>query len=179
MKNIFLSTMLLFAFPMLMMCQTAEKPKGQINWVSIEELDAKMAEEPRPVFIDVYTNWCGWCKKMDKDTFQNEKIAAYVNENFYGVKFNAERKDSITFQGRNYKFVQQGRRGYHELAAALLQGKMSYPNIVYLDKNGQYIAPVPGYRNAQDFEKFLKYFAGGHHTETPFEEWQKTFESEL
>uniref|UniRef100_A0A3Q2YUK7 Spermatogenesis-associated protein 20-like TRX domain-containing protein n=1 Tax=Hippocampus comes TaxID=109280 RepID=A0A3Q2YUK7_HIPCM len=49
----------------------------------------------KKVFIDIYTDWCGWCKKMDKDTFQNPEVAAYMNENFLMVKMDAEGKDPI------------------------------------------------------------------------------------
>lgn len=150
-----------------------------IDWMTIEEAEAAANENPRPVFVDVYTDWCGWCKKMDKDTFQNEKIAEFVNENFYAVKFNAEQKDSIVFQGHTFRYVPQGRRGYHELAAALLNGKMSYPNIVYLDENLKMIQPIPGYMAPKQFEEIINFIAGGHYKNTPFEDFKKGFESQL
>ena len=88
-----------------------------------EEAVQKASTEasPKKLFIDVYTDWCGWCKKMDKDTFQNAEVAAYMSENFYMVKLDAEQKEPIEFKGKTYNFVATGRRGYHELAAALLQ----------------------------------------------------------
>lgn len=64
---------------------------------------------------------------MDKATFQRPEVATYMNEHFYNVKFNAEQKEDIEILGNNFKFIAQGNRGYHELAAALLNGKMSYP----------------------------------------------------
>lgn len=147
--------------------------------MTIEEAEAAAQKEPRKIVIDVYTDWCGWCKKMDKDTFQNEKIAEYVNEHYYAVKFNAEQKDSIVFQGQTFKFVPQGRRGYHELAAALLNGRMSYPNIVYLDEDLKMIQPIPGYMAPQQFEEVIKFIGGDHYKTTPFETYKKTFVSEL
>ena len=55
------------------------------------------------VFIDLYTNWCGWCKRMDATTFSNQEIANYLNQNFYAVKLDAETKKSILFKGSVFK----------------------------------------------------------------------------
>ena len=67
-----------------------------VNWMSWEdaiaalEADKKAGRKGKKIFVDIYTDWCGWCKKMDKETFQVPKIAAYLNQHFYPVKFNAE-----------------------------------------------------------------------------------------
>ena len=83
------------------------------------------------------------------------------------------------FQGHTFKFVAQGKRGYHELAASLLNGKMSYPNIVYLDKDLKMIQPIPGYMAAPQFEEIINYIAGEHYKDTEFEAYKKSFESQL
>lgn len=148
----------------------------EIEWIKIEDLEAAQAKESRKVFIDMYTDWCGWCKRMDKTTFGHPGIANFVNEKFYAVKFNAESKDSVLFQGQSFGFVKNGRRGYHELAATLMQGKLSYPTIVYLDENLSLIQPVPGYMSAQDFERILSYLDGDHHKEQPWEQYKKNYQ---
>ncbi|MEM8506452.1 MAG: DUF255 domain-containing protein [Bacteroidota bacterium] len=131
-----------------------------IQWLSWEEAVALTQNEgnTKKVFVDVYTDWCGWCKKMDKDTFQNPQVAQYMQDNFYMVKFDAEGKDPIEFDGRTFEFVPSGRRGYHQLAAALLQNKMSYPTVVFLDENLKMLSPVPGYQKAKPFLKIARYF---------------------
>src|SRR5580698_9458396 len=75
-------------------------PAEEIHWMtSIDELQAKMAQHPKKVYVDVYTGWCGWCKKMDATTFKNPNVVKYINANFYAVKLDAERQDVIHFQG--------------------------------------------------------------------------------
>jgi thioredoxin-related protein len=128
-----------------------------LSWdeaVQLSQTDAK----PKKMFIDVYTDWCGWCKKMDKETFQNPEVSKYMQENFYMVKLDAEGKDPIEYKGNTFKFVPSGRRGYHELAAALLQGKLSYPTVVFLDEEMNMLSPVPGYQQVQPFMQIAKYF---------------------
>lgn len=131
-----------------------------IKWLSWDEA-VQLSEtdtNPKKMFIDVYTDWCGWCKKMDKETFQNPEVSKYMQENFYMVKMDAEGKDPIEYKGNTFKFVPSGRRGYHELAAALLQGKMSYPTVVFLDEEMNMLSPVPGYQQVGPFLQIAKYF---------------------
>ncbi len=132
----------------------------EVTWLSWDEAYtlSKSDKNPKKIFIDVYTDWCGWCKKMDKDTFQNPEVAAYMKANFYMVKLDAEGKEDITYNGKTFKFVPQGRRGYHEFAAALLQGKMSYPTVVFLDENFGMLSPVPGYQKVEPFMQIARYF---------------------
>lgn len=150
--------------------------KAKINWINIEELEAAQAKEPRKVFIDMYTYWCGWCKRMDKNTFQHPGIVEYVNQHYYAVKFNAETKDTIHYRGQDYSFVGKGKRGYNQLAALMMNGKLSYPTIVYLDEELRLIQPVPGYMGPRDFEKILTYLGEDHYKEQPFEQYKKNYQ---
>jgi len=127
----------------------------KIKWYTIEQVQEMSVNQPRKIFVDVYTDWCGWCKKMDATTFQDPKIIKQLNDNFYAVKLDGEGKEDIRFKNRIYKFVPQGQRGYHELAAAFLQGKLSYPTTVYLDENLNLIQPIPGYMTVSDLEPIL------------------------
>ncbi len=133
---------------------------NKVKWYSFEEAVDRSSEDPRPIFVDVYTDWCGWCKKMDKSTFVHPVIVKHMNDNFYPVKFDAESSDTIRF--KNYTFVNpnpEGRRSSHQLAQALLRGKMSYPSYTFLNEKAEVITVVPGYRDAQEFEKILSYFS--------------------
>ncbi len=88
---------------------------SDIKWYTIEEAEKLFNKSPRPIFIDTYTDWCGWCKKMDSETFTDPVIADILNTKFYPVKFNAEGKESVTFMGQT--FINDGKAGRtHQLA---------------------------------------------------------------
>ncbi|PHI19473.1 thioredoxin [Lewinellaceae bacterium SD302] len=133
--------------------QSAEAPAApQIEWMTIEEALAANEETPKKMFIDVYTDWCHWCKVMDDKTFSEAEVIDYLNDNFYPVKFNAEQKEPITFKGQTYEYTPAGRRGIHLLAYALLNKQASYPSFVVLDEELNGITILKGF---QDKAKFL------------------------
>lgn len=152
----------------------SQESSARINWVTLEEADRLRKTEPRKIMIDVYTDWCGWCKRMDRTTFAEPKLVEYVNANYYAVKLDAEQREDITIGGKKYAYdPNMGRRGVHEVAKELLQGKMSYPTIVFLDEHMNMIQPLPGYREAADMQPILEYLAENAYKNTPWEEWQK------
>jgi len=140
-----------------------ETALNEVQWYSWEEAQVKMQTEPRKIFIDMYTSWCGWCKKMDASTFKDPAVVKNLNENFYAVKFNAEQKETIKYSGHDFQFVKNGRRGYHQLAHSLLNGRMSYPSFVYLNEKMERIMISPGFKKVNqillefDFAKEEKY----------------------
>ncbi|PSR57186.1 thioredoxin [Adhaeribacter arboris] len=140
--------------------------KATIQWLTFEEAVAKSKKEPRKIFIDVYTDWCGWCRKMEKSTFTDPTIADYVNKNFYAVRLDAEGETPITVNGKIYKYNEANRS--HELAFALLQGQLSFPTTVYLDENLKMISPVPGYLDVKTFRNIITYFGENHYKKVTF-----------
>jgi thioredoxin-related protein len=153
------------------------QPQDKIEWLTWEQAVAKMEKEPRLIMVDVYTDWCGWCKRMDATTMQDQRIIQQINQNYYAVKMDGEYRKDIVFRDRTYKFVAQGHRGYHELPAELMSGKMSYPTLVFLDQEYAIIQPLPGYQEATQLEQVLAYFGGGHYKTTPWESFQANFKS--
>jgi thioredoxin-related protein len=132
-----------------------------INWMSWEEAMTASEEEPKKIFIDVYTDWCGWCKRMDANTFTDESIIDYMNENFYAVKFNAEGKEDKSYKGRKLVYrADAGRRGVHELAIVLLNGRLGYPSFVYLDEQQDPLKISPGYKTPEVLLTELKTMVG-------------------
>ncbi|MBN1414765.1 MAG: DUF255 domain-containing protein [Bacteroidales bacterium] len=148
-----------------------------VRWYTIEEALEMTQKEPRKIVIDVYTTWCRWCKVMDTATFNNPVVAGYLNERFYPVKFNAEQHTDVTFHGQTYKFISVSGRGYHELAAVLLNGNLGYPSVVFLDEKGQMIQPLQGYIKAKQFDQILKFLGEDVFKKQKWEDFLNTYVS--
>ncbi|MDO9373507.1 MAG: DUF255 domain-containing protein [Bacteroidota bacterium] len=147
--------------------------KEKINWMTLEEMQAAYQQQPRPILIDMYTSWCGWCKVMDKETYDNSKVAAYINEKYYAVKFNAESKDSVSWNGKKYGYNATNRA--NDLAVHLMYGQMSYPTTIFLSALTAQPAPLAGYLKPKELESPLKFFGDGAYKTKNFPEFMKGF----
>ncbi|MEL6538409.1 MAG: DUF255 domain-containing protein [Bacteroidota bacterium] len=149
------------------------KTADGINWVTMEEAIQliEAGGNNKLFFVDVYTDWCGWCKRMDATTFQDPNVIQVMNDNFIAIKFDGEAQRDIALKGQTFKFIESGRRGYHELAAALLQNKLSYPTVVFLDENFNMIQPLPGYRTGPQFLPILKFLGEKHYENETWEQY--------
>jgi len=155
----------------------------KINWMSLDEALIAQKNEPKKILMDVYAVWCGPCKLMDKKTFTNPDLVAYVNQYYYAVKFNAEGNEKISFFGNvfqnpNYDESRKGRRNStHQFTQFL--GVKGYPTTVFLSDQGDLITPVVGYLNAQQMELYLKMIKQGDYqvfsTAQDFENYKKYF----
>lgn len=163
---------------------TTTAPAGPaINWLSLEQAQAATKKVPKPILVDVYTNWCGPCKMLASRTFTDPKLVEYVNSHFYAVKFNAEGGDPVTFKGQTFKNPQYnpaaggGRNGTHELTYAIanVEGRIAYPTVVYLNENLDVIAPVQGYLTPQQIEPILKYIGEGAYKKQDYPSFQTGF----
>jgi thioredoxin-related protein len=132
---------LVFLFAALLL-SFSSNAQDEIQWMKFEEAIAANAKSPKMILVDVYTDWCGWCKKMDKETFTDPKVVEYINSKFYAVKMNAEdTQRSFDFMGKKYT----------EAEMALAMRVRSYPNFVIIEPKLQNIAQLPGYRQPTEF----------------------------
>lgn len=159
MKQITFIIMMVLGWQLVASAQT-----DKINWVSFEEALVLNEKEPKKFFIDFYTNWCGWCKKLDAVTFVDPEVVDLMNKHYYAIKFDAERKDTIKFQNKEYVYYKtpESRRGYHTLAAALMNNKLSYPTMVIMQveqgtQNVTFHNPLSGYMDGNAIEPILQY----------------------
>ena len=166
-----ISLPLLSIFTLIISSCSAQLPKTEsINWITFEEALGRSAKEPKKIYMDIYTEWCGWCKKMDKSTFTDPHVISYLNKYFYSVKLDAETKDTITYKTKDYTFVTAYKS--NEVAAYLLNGQMGYPTSVYLDEKTDPITAVPGYYTAEQLLPILKYFGEDIYKTKKWEEYQ-------
>jgi thioredoxin-related protein len=153
---------------------------AKVKWMTFEEAVAANKKQPKKIFIDVYTTWCGPCKMLDANTFSHPVIAQYLNMHFYPIKLNAEMTDTVRFD--TVIFVNRnpgGQRSPHDLAISLLSGKLMYPTTVYLDEKFTMLGPLAGYLTPQQIEPVLAYYAENAYKTMSWEEFQKTFKSKI
>ncbi len=129
----------------------------QVNWLSWEEAIKLQEGEPKKLYINISTEWCGWCKKMDKTTFTDPDVVDYLNAHYYAVKFDAEQTETIHFNGNEFIFRPGKKRGIHELALSLLNGQLGYPGFVMLDEEYTRILISPGYKEPPAVIKELRF----------------------
>ena len=159
----------------------------EINWVSLEEALELQKKNPKKIMMDVYTNWCGPCKKLDKYTFGNKDVAEYINKHYYAVKFNGEGNEKIRyndkdFENPNYKPERaKTRNSPHQLTRYF--GVRAYPSLIFIDEEQQFLTVIRGYKNPQQIELYLKLFKQDLHkdltTQEAFNEYYETFVPEF
>jgi len=148
----------------------------EVKWMSWEEAVEQSAIAPKKIFVDVYTEWCTWCKKMDETTFADPNVVQYLNENYYSVKLDAQQEADIKFKKETYRFVQNGVNSYHEFAMKIMAGKMKYPTVVFFDEDLQLIQSIPGFRGPFELELFMTYFGEDKHQSQPWFRFKKSKE---
>jgi len=147
-----------------------------IKWYSLQQALDLNKETPKLIFIDVYTDWCGWCKKMDAATFSEPYIAKYMNEKYYCVKLDAEGHDTITYMGKTFSNPNpNGRRSTNQIAALLLQNKMSYPSYVFMNEQNQVLTVVNGYIEAPKFDPIIHWFGERAYKSQSYQEYASGF----
>ena len=148
-----------------------EEGAAKINWITFEEAMEANKKEPKKIFIDVYTDWCGWCKKMDKSTFSNEKIAEYINDKYYAVKLNAEHEDVVEYKGQKVSNAQ---------LSAQVFGITGFPTTVFLDEQNDPLLIQPGFLDIPTFDQISHYLGENYYDkDISFEDFKKTYSENL
>jgi thioredoxin-related protein len=132
----------------------ASSPEGdELAWKTFAAARADARESKRKVVVDVWTSWCGWCKKMDRDVYTNAEVRAYLQEHFEIAKLDAE---SAAKQK-----IDDGEYSGRDIAKSM--GVSSYPTTVFFTDAGEMITAVPGYIDAPTFLRVLEYIHGEYY----------------
>lgn len=136
----------------LVMAGFAGEPQGNekdagLKWTSLEEAIAKADKQQKPILLDLYTDWCGWCKKLDKETFADPEVAGVLTDLFALAKVNGESTEEIIYKNQKTNGVGLA-RGF---------GVRGYPAIIFLDPKGDIITLIPGFLNAKQFHPIVKF----------------------
>jgi thioredoxin-related protein len=159
---------------MVLVCSSARPFAPSIDWMTVEDAAGKLQKEKRPILIDLYTTWCGWCKQMDRKTYSNKQVAQYLQEKFYTVKVDAETKATIAWNGKTYHFSPEYRS--NEFALYLTHGRLEFPTTIIIPPGGEPQA-IPGYMEPKELELLVKYFGEGNFNKVSFDDYQKRFKA--
>jgi thioredoxin-related protein len=135
-----------------------------VKWHSFNEGIELAHQQNKKLLIDVYTDWCIWCKKMDKDVYTNEDVGKAITTSFVAVKLNAESSNSLTYNGDQTD----------EATFAKAIGVTGYPTTVFLESGAQPITKIAGYLEPKEFANVLRFIGENHYKTKTFEEFKST-----
>jgi thioredoxin-related protein len=155
--------------PALLLLGLAVTPRAaaaaeEIQWLSWDAGLEQAETSGRPILVDVYTDWCGWCKRMDREVYARADVRDALSRRFVPIKLNAESKATATYQSQ--KLTERGIAAKFKVSG--------YPTTVFLASNGKHLVNAPGYLAPDRFLQVLSYVGDGHFERgTSFEDFTR------
>lgn len=170
----YLSFLLLTIAVSLLFAFRFEKKKSKMQWQNVEQTSQQYQIEKKPIIIDLYTDWCHYCKVMDETIYANDSVSNYIAQHFYASKLNAEDKKDLVWMGKKYKYVAKYK--VHELAILLTKGSLVYPTTIIIPPTGEPLI-IGGAQPINEIESYLKYYGSGSYQTKTYAEFNKMFSS--
>ena len=140
-----------------------KKTAMNLKWESFNGGIEHAKSNHKKVLVDVYTEWCGWCKKMDQNVYTDQSVKEYLSKNFVVIKMNAEGDGTVSYKGKEYSPAQ----------LAALFGVTGYPTTLFLKDDSEPITVLPGYLEAPMFLHILSYIAEDQYESKQFDQYLK------
>ena len=137
-----------------------------LKWLSYDQALTKSKIENIPTLIYFYSDNCGWCRKLEDETFKNQEVKELMNRDFAIVKINSNSSNVVVSD--------KGKSTEKQLSQEFYQVRAN-PTIWFLNSNEERIAPLPGYAPAEDFISVLHYIRGGYYRDYTFPEYIEEF----
>ncbi len=139
----------------------ASEEGSSLSWKTFDEGVMLAGQTNKKLLVDVYTDWCTWCKKMDSDVYTDKSVIDVLNKSFVLVKLNAESDKTVHYQGK----------ALSETQFARAVGVTGYPATLFFESTGKPITLLPGYVPAPRFVPILQYIGDNHYQNTSFEDF--------
>jgi len=139
----------------------ASDPGTSLSWKTFDEGIVLAGQTNKKLLVDVYTDWCTWCKKMDSDVYTDKRVIEALNASFVLVKLDAESDKTVHYEGKSLS----------ETEFARMVGVTGYPSTLFFDSTGKPITLLPGYVPAPKFVPVLRYIGDNHYQTVSFEDY--------
>lgn len=127
--------------------KTPAKTTEKLEWLAFDAAADRAREQKKHVIVDIYTTWCGWCRVMDKETYQNPEVAAYLRENFVLAKVNGESASKLTWRGKELT----------ERQFARAVGVSGYPATYFMKPDTELLGGLSGFLRPPEFLIYARY----------------------
>lgn len=135
--------------------QESNKPNSpaeggaSVTWYNFNDGLKLATEKRKPVIMDFYADWCGWCRKMEREVFTDRDVAARLGENYVCVRLHTDKNPGEMIKYKNHVLSKQ--------EFAVMLGVQGLPTLVFLDRDGNLITKIPGFINRDMMLPLLSY----------------------